>query len=198
MMVTLRELTGAIIQRVEGRYDVCAKEVTELMLPKVQYDSHVLRLKRSHIKAAGWRTVLLIDLPLMALQAANQWAADVRDVLPEPETADLYMFLMISDISKNDAARIETDDRFCRKVVVRESEAAGDFLNRTFLAALDPAGDVETLSDPLVSALNTLSAAHPWSVPHIAVWRAQLLTNKNAADVVRVLTDSLSESKVQP
>ncbi|WP_321865830.1 ABC-three component system middle component 1 [Paraburkholderia tropica] len=197
-MLTLQELTGAIIQRVEGRYDVCPTDVTELMLPEVEYNSHVVRLKRSHIELAGWRTVLLIELPLTALQAANQWAADVRDVLPEPETADLYMFLMISDISKDDAARIETDDRFCRKVVVRKSEAAGDFLNRTFLAALDPAGDVETLNDPLVSALNALSAARPWSAPHIAAWRAQLLTNKNGADVVRVLTDSLSDSEVQP
>ncbi|MFO3684891.1 ABC-three component system middle component 1 [Pseudomonas aeruginosa] len=197
-MLTLRELTDAIIQRVEGRYDMCPQDVTELMLPEVEYGSHVLRLKRSHIERAGWRTVLLIELPLTALQAANQWAADVRDVLPEPETADLYMFLMISGIAKNDAARIETDDRFCRKVVVRESEAAGDFLNRTFLAALDPAGDVETLSDPLVSALNTLSNERPWSAPHIAVWRTQLLTNQNAADVVRVLIGSLSENEVQP
>lgn len=196
-MVTLQELTGAIIQRVEDRYDVCTRDVTELMLPEVACDSHVVRLKRSHMKRAGWRTVLLIELPLTALQAANHWAADVRDVLPEPETADLYMFLMISGIGKDDAGRIETDDRFCRKFVVRESETAGDFLNRTFLAALDPAGDVETLSDPLVSALNTLSNAYPWSAPHIAAWRAQLLTNKNGADVVRFLTDSLSESEVQ-
>lgn len=196
-MLTLQELTSAIIQRVEGRYDVCPRDVTELMLPEVEYDSHVLRLKRSHIERAGWRTVLLIELPLTALQAANQWAADVRDVLPEPETADLYMFLMISGIAKDDAARIETDDRFCRKVVVRESEAAGDFLNRTFLATLDPAGDVEMLSDPLVSALNTLSNERPWSVPHIAAWRTQLLTNQNGADVVRVLIGSLSESEVQ-
>lgn len=196
-MLTLQELTGAIIQRVEGRYDVDTRDVKELMLPEVERDSHVVRLKRSHMERAGWRTVLLIELPLTALQAANQWAADVRDVLPEPETADLYMFLIISGIAKDDAARIETDDRFCRKVVVRESEAAGDFLNRTFLAALDPAGDVETLSDPLVSALNTLSNAHPWSAPHITAWRAQLLTNQNGADVMRVLIDSLNESEVQ-
>lgn len=196
-MLILQEVASAIIQRVEGRYDVCPCDVTELMLPEVDYQADVIRLKRSHIEKAGWRTILLIELPLTALQAANQWAADVRDVLPEPETADLYMFLMISGIAKDDAARIETDDRFCRKVVVRESEAAGDFLNRTFLAALDPAGDVETLSDPLVSALNALTKAHPWSAPHLAAWKEELLTNRNGADVVRVLIDSLSEDEVQ-
>lgn len=197
-MQTLQELASAIILRVEGRYDVYPRDVKELMLPEVEYNSHVLRLKRSHIEQAGRRTVLLIELPLTALQAANQWAADVRDVLPEPETSDLYMFLIINGIAKDDAARIENDDRFCRKFVLRESEATGDFLNRTFLAVLNPAGDVETLSDPLVSALNTLSAAHPWTSPHISDWKAQLLTNKNGADVVRVLTDSLTESEAQP
>lgn len=192
-MQTLQELASAIIQRVEGRYDVYPRDVKELMLPEVEYNSYVLRLKRSHIEQAGWRTVLLIELPLTALHAANQWAADVRDVLPEPETSDLYMFLIINGIAKDDAARIENDDRFCRKFVLRESEATGDFLNRTFLAVVNPAGDVETLSDPLVSALNALSAAHPWTSPHISDLKAQLLTNKNGADVVRVLTDSLTE-----
>jgi hypothetical protein len=196
-MATLQELTDAIIQRAKGRYDVCLPDGAQLELPEVDCNSHVVRLKRSNMERAGWRTVLLIEPSLAALQAANQWAADVRDVLPEPENSDLYMFLMISGVAKNDAARIETDDRFCRKFVVSESESTGDFLNRTFLAALDPAGDVETLSDPLVSALNTLSNAHSWSAPHIAAWRAQLLTNQNGADVVRILTDSLSENEVQ-
>lgn len=197
-MLTQQELASEIIQRAVGRYEVCPPDVTERMLPEVAHESLILRLKRSNIERAGCRTILLIELPETALPAANQWAADVRDVLPEPEAADLYMFLMISRITVDDAARIEADDRFCRKIVVRESEAAGDFLDRTFLAALDPAGDAETLSDPLVSALNVLSTARPWSAPHIPAWRTQLLTDQNAADVALFLVDSLHENEVQP
>jgi hypothetical protein len=196
-MLTLHQLADAIIQRVEGRYVVRPAEAVELTLPEAEHNSYALRLKRSSIDGAGWRTVLLIELPSASVQAAHQWAADVRDVLPEPETADLYMFLMISNITNDEAARIETDDRFCRKVVVRESEEAMDFLDRTFLAALDPAGDSETLSDPLVSALTALSTAHPWTSPHIIDWKEQLLSTNTGADVVRTLNASLSGSEDQ-
>lgn len=194
-MMTLQQLAAAISQRAEGRYEVQPADAMDL--PEVEHTSEILRLKRSRIDKAGWRTVLLIELPSSAVQAAHQWAADVRDVLPEPETSDLYMFLVISAVTNDEAARIETDDRFCRKVVARQSEAVMDFLDRTFLAALDPPGDVETLSDPLISALNSLSAAHPWTDPHITAWKAELLSNTSGADVVRVLSDSLGSSEGQ-
>lgn len=194
-MMTLQQLTSAISQRAERRYEVHLADAMEL--PEVEHTSKILRFKRARIDKAGWRTVLLIELPSSAVQSAHQWAADVRDVLPEPETSDLYMFLLISDVTNDEAARIETDDRFCRKIVARKSEAMMDFLDRTFLAALDPPGDVETLSDPLVSALNSLSAAHPWTDPHITTWKAELLSNTNGADFVRVLSDSLRSSEDQ-
>ncbi|MCH4814042.1 ABC-three component system middle component 1 [Vreelandella neptunia] len=191
-MMTLQQLTSAISQRAEGRYEVHLTDALEL--PEVEHISKIIRLKRSRIDKAGWRTVLLIELPLSAVQTAHQWAADVREVLPEPETSDLYMFLLISDVTNDEAARIETDDRFCRKIVGRKSESIMDFLDRTFLAGLDPPGDVEKLSDPLVSALNSLSTAHPWTDPHIPLWKAELLSNTNGADFVRVLSESLRDS----
>ena len=194
-MMKLQQLTAAISQRAEGRYEVHLADAVDL--PEVEHSSEILRLKRSRIDKAGWRTVLLIELPSSAVQAAHQWAADVRDVLPEPETSDLYMFLVISDVTNDEATRIETDERFCRKIVARQSEAVMDFLDRTFLAALDPPGDVETLSDPLISALNSLSAAHPWTGPHITALKAELLANTSGADIVRVLSDSLGSSEDQ-
>lgn len=194
-MMKLQQLTAAISQRAEGRYEVHLADAVDL--PEVEHSSEILRLKRSRIDKAGWRTVLLIELPSSAVQAAHHWAADVRDVLPEPETSDLYMFLVISDVTNDEATRIETDERFCRKIVARQSEAVMDFLDRTFLAALDPPGDVETLSDPLISALNSLSAAHPWTGPHITALKAELLSNTSGADVVRVLSDSLGSSEDQ-
>ncbi|MGQ7245520.1 ABC-three component system middle component 1 [Salinicola sp. V024] len=194
-MMTLQQLAAAISQRAEGRYEV---HVTDAMdLPGAEHTSEILRLKRSWIDKAGWRTVLLIELQSSAVQAAHQWAADVRDVLPEPETSDLYMFLLINDVTNDEAVRIETDDRFCRKVVARQSEDVMDFLDRTFLAALDPPGNVETLSDPLVSALKSLSDDLPWTAPYISVWKAELLSNTSGVDVVRVLSDSLRSSEDQ-
>lgn len=194
-MMTMQQLAEAIAERANGRYEMHFPEAEELILPEVEHPSQVLRLRRSGIEAAGWRTILLIEIPLTSVRAAHQWAADVRDVLPEPETSDLYMFLMVNNIGNDEAARIETDDRFCRKVVARESDEARSFLDRTFLAALNPAGDVEKLSDPLESALNSLSSAHPWTTPHLMTWKAELLSNASGADVVQVLRESLVGSE---
>lgn len=195
IMMTLEHLTMAINQRAESRYQVQVADAFEL--PDVDHPSTVLRLKRQRSTNAGWRTVLLIQLPSTALQAAYQWSADVRDVLPEPETSDLYMFMLIGDTSDNEAARIETDDRFCRKVVARQSEEPLDFLDRTFLASLDPPGNVETLSDPLVSALKAMVKSHPWTGRHMSAWKAELLSTANGGDVVQILSDSVISSENQ-
>ncbi|MHC8311260.1 ABC-three component system middle component 1 [Pseudomonas sp. GT1P32] len=194
-MMTLQQLTAAISLRAEGRYEVQLADAMEL--PEVDHASQILRLKRARIDKAGWRTVLLIELPSHAVQAAHQWAANVRDVLPEPETSDLYMFIILRDTTHDEATRIETDDRFCRKIVARQQETPIEFLDRTFLAALDPPGEVETLSDPLVAALQALSSAQSWTKDHIDFWKTELLSTTNGAEVARSLRESMAGSEDQ-
>lgn len=194
-MLTLQNVADAIIQRAAGRYDVNSQDGIAQDFPTIEQDSCIFRLKRANMDKAGWRTILLVDLPFSGLQIANRWAADVREVLPDSEAADLYLFLLLNDITNDRAARIETDDRFCRKLVVRESESAAGFLDRSFLASLDPAGNPEALSDPLTSALNTLSAAHPWASQNITALRSELLSGKNGADVVRELSELLGKGE---
>ncbi|HEY1030094.1 ABC-three component system middle component 1 [Ectopseudomonas chengduensis] len=194
-MMTLQQLAEAIRQRAEGRYEIQLAD--ELELPEVDQDSLILRLKRAYLEKAGWRTVLLIELPSQSAQAAHQWAASVRDVLPEPETSDLFMFMILQDASHDEAIRIETDDRFCRKVVARQQEAPNDFLDRTFLAALEPPGNAEALSDPLAAALQALSSTQSWTRDHIDVWKSELLSTASGADVVRSLRASITRSEDQ-
>ncbi|HBP5406593.1 ABC-three component system middle component 1 [Pseudomonas aeruginosa] len=194
-MMTLQQLAAAISQRSEGRYEVQLAD--EMELPEVEHASLILRLKRARIEKAGWRTVLLIELPSHLAQEAHQWAASIRDVLPEPETSDLFMFIILQEATHDEAIRIETDDRFCRKVVARQQETPMEFLDRTFLAALDPPGNVETLSDPLVAALQALSSAQSWTKDHIDFWKTELLSTTNGADVARSLRASMTGSEDQ-
>lgn len=188
-MLTIPEMVAAISKRAEGRYEVSLSETFELASPSIEIDSSTLQLKRVNQERAGWRTVLIAAFPFDSakIQGAFRWAADVRDMLAEPQTADLYMFMLIEGIASEDAARLETDDRFCRKVVVREQEDTGSFLDRSFLATLSPAGSSDNISDPLLASLGSLGLAHSWVVPHLDAWRELLLSGKSGGDIAEAL-----------
>lgn len=188
-MLTIPEMVAAISKRAEGRYEVSLSDTLELASPSTEIASNAVQLKRVDQEGAGYRTVLIAAFPFDSakIQGAFRWAADVRDVLAEPQTADLYMFMLIEGIESEDAARLETDDRFCRKVVVREQEDVDSFLDRSFLAKLSPAGSSDNISDPLLASLNSLGLVHSWVVPHLETWREQLLSGKSAVDIAKAL-----------
>lgn len=188
-MLTIPEITAAITERAEGRYEVYLPDKFELALLPNEIESATVQLKRINRRNAGWRTVLIAACPFdsVKIQGAFRWAADVRDLLPEPQTADLYMFMLIKGIASEDAARLETDDRFCRKIVAREQEDVDSFLDRSFLAALSPTGGSGTISDPLLASLSSLGQAHAWVVPHLDTWRELLLSGKSGGDIAEAL-----------
>lgn len=188
-MLTISEMVAAISKRAEGRYEVSLSDTFGLASPPTQIDSAKVQLKRINRQDAGWRTVLIVAFPFdqAKIQVAFRWAADVRDMLAEPQTADLYMFMLIDGIASENAARIETDDRFCRKIVLRDQEDVGSFLERTFLAPLSPAGSSENISDPLLSSLNALVQAHSWIEPHRDTWRELLVSGSSGSDIAEAL-----------
>lgn len=189
-MLTIPDMTAAIENRAEGRYEVAINNnISELVLPPTEIDFTVLRLKRVNQKRAGWRTVLIAAFPfnLEKIQLAFRWAADVRDLLAEPQTADLYMFMAMEGITSEDAARLEADDRFCRKVVVREQESVDSFLDRGFLATLSPSDSTNTISDPLLASLNAMVLEHSWAERHLDTWRELLLSGRPSGDIAEAL-----------
>lgn len=188
-MLTIPEMVEAISKRAQGRYEILSSKNFELASPSTEFESTTVQLKRVKQEGSGWRTVLIAALPFDSakIQGAFRWAADVRDMLVEPQTADLYMFMLIEGIASEDAARLETDDRFCRKIVVREQEDVSSFLDRSFLATLSPAGSANDISDPLLASLNSLAMAHSWVVPHLEVWRELLLSGRSGSDIAEAL-----------
>ncbi|MGV8744955.1 ABC-three component system middle component 1 [Pseudomonas aeruginosa] len=188
-MLTISEMVEAISKRAEGRYDVSLPESVDLPLPLAEITTAGVQLKRANQEGAGWRTVLIAAFPpdVANIQGAFRWAADVRDTLPEPQTADLYMFMLIEGVASEDAARLETDDRFCRKVVAREGEDADSFLDRSFLASLSIPGRSDNISDPLSASLGALVLAHSWVEPHRDRWRELLLSGKSGVEIAEAL-----------
>jgi hypothetical protein len=198
-MTTVNEIIAAIAARAEGRYEVSCTEDELLSLFTDAGNAGVCRLRRLNADA-GWRTILISSLAFesASIQAVRRWAADVRDVLPEPQTADLYMFLVIEGIPGEEASRIETDDRFCRKVVLRASESVNDFLDRTFLATLSPVGESGAIGDPLLAALFAMAGKHPWTEPQLSVWRELLVSGKSGSEVAQYLDAVASGREVFP
>ncbi|RAW92057.1 ABC-three component system middle component 1 [Photorhabdus laumondii] len=190
-MPTIQELVTAITKRAEGRYEVHLPNADEMVSPSIDIGITAIQLKRINRENAGWRTVLITAFPsnLDNIQSAFRWAADIRDQLAEPQTADLYMFMLIDGIESEDAARFETDDRFCRKVVLREQEDIDSFLDRSFLASLTPARGGNDISDPLLASLSSMCQAHTWVKPHLETWRELLLSEKSGDEIVNLLKD---------
>lgn len=120
-------------------------------------------------------------------------AADIREELPEPETADLYMIMMIEGVADEVAGRIETDDRFCRKFVLRSHETANELLDRTFLGSISTETTSSTLSDPLQASLDALGKEHSWTQDHLEAWRDILLSGKTGADLGQSLASVVPE-----
>ncbi|HGI7045189.1 TPA: ABC-three component system middle component 1 [Klebsiella pneumoniae] len=188
-MPTIQELITAITQRAEGRYEVHVPDMNDMVSPSIDFGTAAVRLKRLKLVKAGWRTVLITECPygVEYIQSAFRWAADVRDMLAEPQTVDLYMFMLIKGIESEDASRFETDDRFCRKIVLREEEDIDSFLDRSFLASLTPVSVGNEINDPLLASLSSLCQVHSWVKPHIEQWRELLLSEKTGDEVVQSL-----------
>lgn len=187
----IEQMTTAIESRASMRFELIVENEKFMpgspSIPQLA-GARVCRLRRTGAEA-GWRTILLAkaDFSSDAIQGLYRWAADVRDQLPEPETADLYMFLLIPGIPDEEAARVETDDRFCRKFVLRTSESAPDLLDRTFLALVSSESNSATIGDPLQAALVDLAKEHPWTEAHLSVWREILLAGGTGAELAHAL-----------
>src|SRR5688572_15559966 len=105
-----------------GRFDSADSDAScvelELLAPESMPIRCVMRLRRRESVSNGWRTLLLCSLfEASQVQHALRWAAAVRDTLPEPETADLYLIMLIEDLDDNQRLRIEADEKFCRRFV---------------------------------------------------------------------------------
>ena len=183
-MMSVDDMISAISNRAHGRFSVSRGAEDLFPLDQPIPHAHVCRLQRVG-SSIGWRTILVASMHFSpeSVQAAYRWAADVREQLSEPETADLYMFMLIDEIPDEEAARIETDDRFCRKVVLRNWESVNDLLDRTFLAGLSPDGVTSPIGDPLQTALASLAVEHPWTQGYLGTWRDILLSGKTGADL---------------
>lgn len=159
-----------------------------------EFLARVLLVRRTGIEYGGFRTILVAHAEtLHASGSALRWAADVRDVLAEPATADIYLFLEIASASLDDCLRLEADDQYCRKYVKRPNESGEVFLRRTFLAAPVAPRRVGDMADPLSASLVQAAKLHSWFSPEEqAHWRQALMSGVTGQELAAQILENVS------
>ncbi|MFZ6820363.1 ABC-three component system middle component 1 [Undibacterium sp. Ji22W] len=197
----VQDLLNQIVERAGQRFssDIQSSEVEQVreLASSELKNFGAIFLKRTSNNSAGKRTLLLAVLPDSdALPLAIRWAAEVRSSLAEPETADLFLFLQILNITNDIAAQVEADEQFCRKYVIRPNETIASMLDRSFLAPVytppttadSSTAPIAALSDPLAKAFSATARDHPWfDSENQQVWRSTLLSGEAGADIVEQL-----------
>lgn len=189
----IEELTKAMRLRAADRYEllVDGAQIDYLLSlsPREIQQHGATRLRRLAQNRAGWRTVLIAvldnleDYPLAAL-----WAANVRDALQEPETADLYLIISIPSLSPDVCTNIEANEHFCRKYVFRPGEDPMQLIDRTFLSVISPRTELFKQSEPLSVALAQTGSRHAWLQERAQnSWRKALLSGQSGRDLAEYM-----------
>jgi len=195
------QLIKSIESRSEGRFEVIAEgdDVTRLRaLCSEELNSiSVIRLRRVGGEQTTWRTFLITLVESQeSIVLSNRWASEVRDRLVEPETADLYLFILKHE-NNTVEADLESDELFCRKFVMRPNENIEGLLDRTFLTNIFSHNESVSFADPLETALSQTEGHHTWfESSQQGAWRAAFLSGKTGADLAEMLLASVSVEEV--
>lgn len=163
---------SVLIEKIKNRFelsenDTMSKEFIEIGSDYV-FDKKVLRLRRfSKIEDSPvhYKTLLMADIEHKELRESLEWGALVKEILLDPETADLYLFIFWKGETKpslEECLRIESSEDICRKFVLRDNEGIESFLERTFLSELMIVPPLDLGQDPLFAAFSELEEQFPW------------------------------------
>lgn len=168
----------------EGLSGAVLNEIT----PESLKDTVVMSLKRNRPGRVGRRTLLITVLDTQdKLKSALQWAAVVKDELTEPENGDVYLFIAVQDegMTLEQCTAIESNDRICRRHVLRPEETIEDFLGRSFVGPALSSGQTKAIADPLNLALGKTAEKHDWlTSKEQKIWRDAFLSGKTPTDII--------------
>lgn len=192
--MSCESLQSAVLELAESRFLRTELERSDFLYHLAQYDDFprsVITLKKRSAKFGGNKTLLIAHLSsLDKIGLGAKWAAEVRDALPEPEASDLYLFLSVNGLSDGECSRLEADEQFCRKYVLRPSETALSLVLRTFLGPLEVGDDEVGVADPLISAMRLTAKEHEWlDSPMQDYWKELFLSTQESAVIASLLID---------
>lgn len=170
--MTFGQFAAKISNNVRNRFSLESQSEIKAemlgLLPENDADRQVLRFYRQDPSDKIHRfmkTLLIVGITTNQLRDILRWAALCKEVLLDPETSDIYLFILWLDKSKpsiEECLRIEANEDFCRKFVLRPSETIDSFIERTFLKKIDVSEPLDLGQDPLISAFSGLEEQFSW------------------------------------
>jgi hypothetical protein len=189
-----QSLQAAVLELAQSRFLLTELERSNYFHQLAQEDNFprsVITLKKRTSDLGGNKTLLLAYFSsLDQIGLGAKWAADVRDALPEPEASDLYLFLSVNGLSEGECSRLEADEQFCRKYVLRPSETDLSLVLRTFLGPLEAGDDEVSVADPVVTAMRATAKEYEWlDSPMQEYWKELFLSTHESAVIASLLID---------
>lgn len=192
------EYTSRVIENrfsIESKSDI--KSDMLALFPDNISNKQVLRFYRQHIpdiEGPHMKTVLMVGTTLSKVKDVLQWAALCKEILLDPETSDVYLFIMWLDgniPSVEECLKIEANEDFCRRFVLRSNENIESFIERTFLKKIDTTVPLDLGQDPLISAFSGLEQEFSWlDDAEKARWRAAFNSGESSFELFNTLLTS--------
>lgn len=132
------------------------------------------------------------------LKDTLQWVALCKELLLDPETADIYLAIMYSNENQpsiEECLRIEASEDFCRKFVLRPNETSESFIERTFITKVDAPSPMDLGQDPLIAAFSILEQEFTWFNDAEKIkWREAFSSGASSFDLFNTLINHKSAS----
>ena len=204
--MTFEQFASHIKDSIQARFHVESPNViqTEMLdlTPQTITNKQVLRFCRplsSDVSSQFGKTLLVTGIDPDQIRDVLQWAAICKEVLLDPETSDVYLFIIWlgeNIPSIEECLRIEANEDFCRKFVLRPNETVESFIERTFLKKIDAPEPLDLGQDPLISAFSGLEQQFSWlDETEKARWRAAFNSGASSFELFNaLLTSNKSEN----
>lgn len=193
-MMKTRNIEALIKSRTQNRFDVSVDESLAVLAESSLTDVYALKVRRTAKLNTSGRTILLAAIDKIEdWKLVARWTAQVRDMLPEPETSDLYLILLAEGFSQHNISRLEADEQFCRKYVASTIDEMPLLLDRTFLASLSTSETGTTIVDPVTAAFLATQTKHSWLTNTLQEqWLKTFLSDKTGKDLVPEIIENVA------
>ena len=179
--------------KIKDRFNIDSGSTESILslCPQELVVRNVFRLERiAEPKIKTRKTILVVGIEDDKQTVdALRWAAITKEILVDPESSDLYLFICFNQtVLLEVCMKIESTEQFCRKYVMHPDETVEHFLERTFLAKPTSSAQGSLSADPLIKSFVSVELENNWfNSEEQNRWKRILLSGSTGSDLIEEL-----------